>query len=95
MNLTPQQNWNEQDLLTDILAQEKYLMSVYTDSIKESSCPELRDLLMCNMHTVTQDQYQVFDEMNKKGLYPIKTADDQEVQTIKDKAAGMAQTLPV
>lgn len=95
MNMTPQQNWNEQDLLTDVLAQEKYLMGVYTDGIKESSCPELRDLLMCNMHNVTQGQYQVFDEMNKKGLYPIKTADDQEVQTIKDKAAGMAQTLPV
>ena len=88
-----QPNMSEQDLLNDLLNQEKQLMSSYTTYIQEASCENLRKILTNQFNQTSQDQYQVFDQMRQKGYYQTKDASDQEVQQAKDNFKNMQQGL--
>lgn len=84
-----QPNMSEQDLLNDLLNQEKQLMSNYSTFISEASCENLRKVLTNQFNQTCQDQYQVFDQMRQKGYYQTKDAQAQEVQQIKDTYKNM------
>ncbi len=86
------QNLTEQDLLTDLLNQEKQMISAYAAYIQEASCPTLRKVLMSQMSQTCQDQYQVFDQMRQKGYYTPKDAPDKDVQAAKSSLKNMLQT---
>lgn len=88
-----QPNLSEQDLLNDILNQEKQLMSSYATYIQEASCPNLRKILTNQFNQTSQDQYQVFDQMRQKGYYQTKDAGDQEVQQAKQNFKTMQSEL--
>ncbi len=79
-----QPNMTEQDLLNDLLNQEKQLMSSYATFIQEASCENLRQVLTNQFNQTSQDQYQVFDQMRQKGYYQTKDADARDVQKAKD-----------
>ncbi len=79
-----QPNLTEQDLLTDLLNQEKQLMSLYATGIQEASCRNLRKLLTTQFTQTSQDQYEIFDQMREKGYYQTKDASTQEVQQVKN-----------
>lgn len=79
-----QPNMTEQDLLNDLLNQEKQIMSSYATFIQEASCENLRKVLTNQFNQTSMDQYQVFDQMRQKGYYQTKDADAQEVQQAKD-----------
>ena len=79
-----QPNLTEQELLNDLLNQEKQLMSSYATFIQEASCENLRRVLTNQFNQTSQDQYQVFDQMRQKGYYQSKDASAQEVQQAKD-----------
>ncbi len=82
----------EQDLLTDLLNQEKQMISSYAMYIQEASCPSLRKVLMSQFGQTCQDEYQVFDQMRQKGYYTPKDASDKDVQTAKSTLKNMQQT---
>ena len=88
-----QPNMSEQDLLNDLLNQEKQLMSTYSTYISEASCENLRKILVNQFNQTTQDQYQVFDQMRQKGYYQVKDANAQEVQQAKDNFRNMQSEL--
>ncbi|MGI5850121.1 MAG: spore coat protein, partial [Christensenellales bacterium] len=67
-----QPGMSEQDLLNDLLNQEKQIMSSYATYIQEASCPNLRKILINQFNQASQDQYQVFDQMRQKGYYQPK-----------------------
>jgi len=73
----------EQEMLTDILSQEKQMVKDYAGNVIESSCQNLRQLLISNMTECSQDQYCVFDQMRTRNMYPTKDAPSNEVQTTK------------
>jgi spore coat protein CotF len=79
-----QPNMTEQDLLTDLLNQEKHLMSLYAAGIQEASCKNLRKLLISQFNQVSQDQFEVFDQMREKGYYQTRDAPSQQVQQLKN-----------
>jgi spore coat protein F len=84
---------SEQDMLNDLLTQEKQFISAYSTFISEASCPNLRHLLMTNFDQVCEDQYQIFDIMRKKGYYQTKDAQDADVNTAKQKFSQMKSQL--
>lgn len=84
---------SEQDMLNDLLTQEKQFISAYSTFIGEASCPNLRHLLMTNFDQVCEDQYQIFDIMRKKGYYQTKDAQDADVNTAKQKFSQMKSQL--
>ena len=62
--MTNHTSMNQQELLTDLLTQEKDLVKDYASGITESSCTNLRELLMSNLAECSADQFAVFDEMH-------------------------------
>ncbi len=88
-----QPNLTEQELLNDLLNQEKHLISSYASYIQEASCPNLRKILSNQFNQTSADQYQVFDQMRQKGYYQTKDASDQEVQQAKQNFKTMQSQL--
>jgi len=86
-------NLSEQDLLNDLLNQEKQLMSSYTTFISEASCENLRGILTNQFNQTCKDQYEVFDKMRIKGYYQPKDAQSNEVQTTKQKFEQIRSSL--
>ena len=76
---------NEQELLNDLLNQEKQIVGTYSTGITESSCTNLRQIPTSNMHQTAQDQFQVYSEMRTKGYYQGKDAMDADVTQAKQK----------
>lgn len=91
--MNQQPNLTEQDLLNDLLNQEKQIMSSYAMYIQEASCQNLRKILTNQFNQTSQDQYQVFDQMRQKGYYQAKDAPDQEVQQAKQNFKTMQGQL--
>jgi spore coat protein CotF len=91
MNTSP--NLTEKELMNDLLATEKQTISAYSTGITESSCPNLRNVLVNNFTKSQNIQYKVFDSMKQKGWYPTQDAADNEVQQVKDQANQMSQEL--
>lgn len=74
---------SEKEMLNDLLTQEKALFSSYSYGMTEAGCVNFRDVLRGNMEGLSQDQFNVFDQMNKRGYYPTKAANPQDVQQAK------------
>ena len=81
--MTNHTSMNQQELLTDLLTQEKDLVKDYASGITESSCTNLRELLMNNLA--------VFDEMHKRQMYDTKQAPGSDVQTARSKMQQLKQ----
>lgn len=83
----------EKDILMDMLAQEKFLMGLYATNITESNCTQMRDMFLNHLDQLSQDQYQIFEQMNQKGYYPIKPAQPQDIQEAKQQAQQLLTEL--
>ncbi|HEY8890965.1 MAG TPA: spore coat protein [Clostridium sp.] len=84
---------SEKDLMQDLLATEKQVITAYSTGITESSCANLRNTLIDNFKNDQNIQYMIFDAMKLKGWYPTKDAADNEVQQLKDEANQMMNEL--
>lgn len=82
---------NEQELLTDLLSQEKTLIKDYAGDITESSAQELRQLLISNMTECSEDQLCIFRQMQQRNFYKTKDAPDDEVNTAKQEMQTLKQ----
>jgi len=84
-------NMNQEELLSDFLATEKQLVKEYAGDVTESSCPNLRRILINNMIECAADQLCVFEEMKSRNMYQTKDAPDQEVTEAKNKMQQLRQ----
>lgn len=82
--MSRQSNMTEKELLSDLLNQEKQMMSLYATGIQEASCRNLRKLMAGQFNQTSQDQYELFDRIRDKGYYQSKDATSQEVQQVKN-----------
>lgn len=83
----------DQDILEDMIAQEKYLIDSYSSFIPEATCPQLRQVLSDNLNGCCTSQYAVFDKMSQLGWYPIKNASQQEIDEALQKSGQLKQKL--
>ncbi|MDF2882612.1 MAG: spore coat protein [Clostridiaceae bacterium] len=84
---------NEKELMQDLLATEKQIISAYSTGITETSCSNLRNTLVTNFTNAQNIQYKVFDTMKQKGWYQTKDAPANEVQQLKNEANQMSGEL--
>ena len=91
MNQHP--NLSEQELLNDLLNQEKQMITSYATFLTEASCHNLRKLLSSNLSQTSHDQFQVFEQMREKGYYQGNDASDQEVLKVKSTYKSMQEEL--
>lgn len=75
----------EQEILQDTLVGQKFLLSMYNQFGLECSNPELRNLFNEQRSVVSEHNFEIFEVMRKKGLYPVTKAAAKDV----DKAVLM------
>lgn len=86
-------NLTEQELLTDLLNQEKGLLNLYNTAIVESSCQNMRKSLTDNWSQISNDQYEIFDQMQQLGYYPTKDAAQEDVRQAQNKFQNAGEQL--
>lgn len=85
--------FGDRDRMEDLLAQEKYLIDSYSDFIPEAACPQLRQTLTENLNGCLNSQYDVFDQMRTLGWYPIKPAQQADIDDARQKSEQLRSQL--
>jgi len=73
---------NDKNMLRDVLMHLKDLMTTHGMAIKESSCPNMRKLCTKLSGQTEQDQFALFQYMNKNGYYPVAEAQATALQQV-------------
>jgi spore coat protein CotF len=76
----PQSGLSERELLSDLMNQEKQLLGACAATLQESSCPQLRKLLINQFNQASMDQYELLDQMRQKGYHPDREAAGADVR---------------
>ena len=84
---------NDQELLNDLLDQEKQIAQLYTVSSTEASCPNMRNILETNHDECCKDQYDIFDQMRSRGFYQLEHAPAATLAQAKQKFQQMSSQL--
>ena len=89
--ITPQ--YDDQEMFNDALYSQKQITENYNLSANECAGAQLRDLFLSILNEEHQIQADLFDEMSKRGWYPVQNADQQQVQQTKPKFQNMQSSL--
>ena len=65
---------NDKLMMSDMLMHLKDLMTTSGMALKESNCEKMRALVTSTSGRTTVHQFDLFQYMNKNGMYPIKNA---------------------
>lgn len=75
----------DKEIFKDCLTSEKFMAAGYNSYADECAHPELR----CTMINILQDthtmQAEIFTEMNSRGWYPVKQAQQADIDQAKQK----------
>ena len=82
------ENLTEEDILTDLLLAEKALVKIYATALTEMSENKLRTLMKKYVGEVSDDQNQIFCQMQKRGYYEVAPAPKQKIDSAKEKFAS-------
>lgn len=85
----PAQALSDQERALDLLCHEKATLSTLTTMVAEAANPALRRVLNDAYLQVGQDQYALFQQMQQKGWYEVKPAQDQDIQAACQKFQQM------
>lgn len=89
----PSQTLTDQEMALDLLCHEKALMAGLTAMVTEAANPSLRRVLNDAYLQVGQDQFALFQHMHEKGWYPVKPAQDADIQAACQKFSQMKCSL--
>lgn len=81
-------NLNDQDMLTDALNTQKLVNDCYNTFATECSSEALKNDVLALLNEEHAIQYDVYEEMHRRGWYPVKSAEQQEIDTLKQKYSG-------
>ena len=82
--------WDDKEKLTDALSSEKYLTEDYNAFTSEAATPEVKCCLqniLCEEHDISHG---LFCEMSERGWYATEKAEENKINTTKQKFAAMA-----
>jgi spore coat protein CotF len=77
------------EIMNDSIASQKLISSSYDTFANECATPNLRDEFLNILKDEHQIQSEIFTEMQKRGWYQIKPADQQQISQAKQKFQGM------
>ena len=73
----------EREILDDVLTSQKTITGTYNAFANE--CSTIRDSFVDILTEEHQIQADVFNEMSKRGWYPVQQAEQQKIQQAKQK----------
>jgi len=91
MHTTP--NLSEQDIMTDALNTEKLSISSYGSYLAKDTCTQLRQEINQILAENQQIQYEIYDNMKKRGWYQTKNAQLNEVSQTIQKLSQVKQSM--
>lgn len=80
----------EKELMTDLLSSEKFLTGVYNTYCCEAATSTVKSALMSLLQDVHRMQEEIFGEMSKRGWYQLEKAEEQKLNSEKQKFSQMA-----
>lgn len=75
-------NLTEKDLLTDLIYSERQISNSYNSTIMESSCLELRQILLKCQSNIRQVQSTILDAAEIRGWNSAKLASEKEIKNL-------------
>lgn len=78
-------NMCEKDILEDFLSSQKQITANYNTFAGECEHTNLRDTFLGILSEEHRIQTELFDEMHNRGWYPVKTAEQTEIDAVKQK----------
>ena len=84
---------DDADIITDVLTTQKGLVKMYGTAITEVDCENLRGILNNQLSECACDQFESFQYMNERGLYPTEDAPMPKVKQAKKKFANKEKTF--
>ena len=75
---------NEKDTLQDMLESEKQLMELYTIALFEGSNKSVRKNFSTNLLGVAENQYSLFTQLQSRGYYEPKPAQNAMIDEAND-----------
>ncbi|MCL1964062.1 MAG: spore coat protein [Firmicutes bacterium] len=85
--------WDDQRMVGDMLDTAKHIATSYGSFIIEGSNPQIRQILSTNMDETVCDQFQLFEQMQQRGWYQVKPAQQPDIQMAKQKFAQTKSQL--
>ncbi len=80
----------EKELMTDLLSSEKFLTGVYNTYCCEAATSTVKSTLMSLLQDVHRMQEEIFGEMSSRGWYQLEKAEEQKLNSEKQKFSQMA-----
>ncbi|MDR1598810.1 MAG: spore coat protein [Oscillospiraceae bacterium] len=79
------QQWNDQDMIGDLLVQEKQLISAYSTNMVEGSQHPLRTLMAQHLDQTSHDQFNLFQQMQQRGWYQTQPAEQNAINSTRQR----------
>ena len=74
------QCFDDRMMMNDTLNTQKQITQMYNHYAGECSCPQCKDTLMDVLQDEHDMQYEVYQEMAKRGWYTVQCASENEVE---------------
>ena len=82
--------FNDKERIMDALSTQKFATGGYNMSVNESATPEVKSCLQGILNEEHDIAHDLWCEMNTRGWYPVEKADDNKLQTTKNKHSSMS-----
>ena len=89
MNQTTGISMNDQEMMHDALSSQKQITGIYNTFVNECATPAIRDEMLNILQEEHGIQADIFQEMQKRGWYPTPMAEEQKIQSTKQKFVNM------
>lgn len=81
---------DDKNLMENILLLEKNVCDLYLHGALEASTASVHQVFQSALGNALRDQDCVYDHMAAKGWYPAEQAEQQKIQTVKQKFAAQS-----
>lgn len=85
MNNTPNAGFGDQEIMYDALASQKFITEGYNSYANECASATLKTEFMNILNEEHQIQHDLFSEMQKRGWYPVESAEQNKIDQTKQK----------
>lgn len=83
------QNFADKEMMQDALISQKFLTDDYNIFTNECATPEVRESFKCILNEEHDIQNEIFNEMQTRGWYQVKPAEQQMIDQAKQKYSNM------
>jgi spore coat protein CotF len=85
MDIRNGQSYQDKEMVTDLLASQKFVTGGYNTFANECATPAIKSDFVNILREEHQLQNEIFNEMHKRGWYQTEAADQNKVNQAKQK----------